>query len=243
MRKIGLLLLLAVLIFIYALVPPSWELTGDIPIAITTYDVVETPSGALLAAIAEWTSGSDAIVYRSTNGGDTWTGVCYPVLFGGSCWDLEVSSSGRIYASMNLSNGVEQRIYYSDDDGVTWSQLSIRIPLSEIYYGTNSTFRTPVGLKCYNNKLYVFGRSKGSAQGPLFHGEVWIYDEVSDSWSKWDVVDLNADDGGWTIETGPGPAAGTYLYLGTYNTGTVIRSNSVITLKEKGEKNRRRLTK
>jgi hypothetical protein len=241
-RRIILLIVVGIAGVLYGLQPPSWELTGDIPVALTAYDVVETPSGALLAAIAEWTSGSHALVYRSTDGGDTWTGTLFPVLVGGSCWDLELNASGRVYASANLSNGVEQRLYYSDDDGVTWAQLTMRIPLNEIYRGANSTAYYPVGLKCHDDKLYVFGRSKGTSQGPLFHGEVWIYDEIGLTWSKWDLVDLNADEGGWTIETGPGPGAGTYLYLGTYNTGTVIRSTNPLAATS-SEKNPRRSTR
>lgn len=231
--------IIAIIGISYALQPPSWELTGDIPVAITSYDIVETSSGALLVGISEWTSGSHAIIYRSTDGGNTWTGVCYPNLYGGSCWDLEATPSGRVYASMNLSNGVEQRIYYSDDDGQTWNLLQTRIPLNEIFNGVNNTSYTPVGLKYHNGKLYVFGRNKPISsyhQGPLFHGEVWYYDEATSTWGKYDLINLNADQGGWTIETGPGPSAGTYLYLGTYNTGTVIRSNNPISLQDSNKK-------
>ncbi len=227
MKRIFLILCTAG-ITLYAQQPPSWEMTGETATNVTrVYDIVETPSGVLIAGVRIG-GGTTYSIFRSTDGGNTWTNVLTGPSSATYCSDLEVTPSGRIYAALvQWYNYSSVWIYYSDDDGVTWTELpQPRIPLGEVFNRAGD----PVGIKYDNGVLYVFGRSQGYYQGPLFHGEVWYYTEATGKWAKWDLVNLNAQEGGWTIEIGPGPSAGNYLYLGTYSTGTVIRSQNPVSL-------------
>jgi len=214
---------------LYALQPPSWEVCGEIDPGVTNvYDLVETPNGVLIAATNfVYIGGAYYFFWRSTDGGNTWSlcDISYP-FYGAYHLDLESTPSGRVYAmyALQRTDGLVHFIFYSDDDGQTWSELpQPRIPLRII-------FKQKVNIKYHNGKLYVWGL-KSSIHGgsPIFHTELWYYDEASSQWNKWDILPTEH---GFTIEKGPGPQAGqTYLYLGTSSsTGSakVIRINQPI---------------
>jgi len=219
---------------LYALQPPSWEMCPEIHSNATSVDyLVETPNGVLIAGTNPVNIGGNVYhsLWRSTDGGNTWS-PCSPITAGSMYLvGLELTPSGRVYViyciSPYLANPVIQ-IFYSDNDGGTWSELpQPRIPLAVIFR-IRSGIPYRIGIKYHNGKLYVWGPKSNTLGSPIFHTELWYYDEASSQWNKWDIL----IDHGFTIEKGPGPQAGqTYLYLGTSGpTGAanVIRLNQPI---------------
>ncbi|MEO0297168.1 MAG: sialidase family protein [candidate division WOR-3 bacterium] len=171
------------------------------------------------------------VIWKTTDGGNTWSPKLNVSSNSYNCYDLEITPSGRVYAIVAWPHfNSDILIYYSDDNGETWTQLAQpRIPLRVIY----STYFSPsdIRIKYHNGKLYLWGaasRPPYSTGGPLFHTECWFYDENTSQWKKWDIL----TNPGFVIEKGPGPLPGqTYLYLGTaYTSGTakVIRINQPI---------------
>ncbi len=225
---------------LYAQQPPSWEMCGEIsPTISTVYEIIETPDGSILAA-TDANANPTAVIWKSTDGGQTWNYVLIAPSSLYRCYDLEITPSGRIYAVVCWDYYTSDiLIYYSDNNGTNWSLLpQPRIPLKVIFstYGQIND----IGLKYHNGKLYIWGPNitPPYSKGGPYHAECWFYDENTSKWGKWD---LPFSYKGFAIEKGPGPVPGnTYLYLGTaFNGARVIRINEPIGILERKNSNRR----
>ena len=97
------------------------------------------PNGNYVAIIAQFTWGGSYIpvaiwVYRSTDKGVTWTrtqmldasnGNAAILAYNGDASGFLRTQSGRILTFANHPTTVEARIYYSDDNGITWRKSTI----------------------------------------------------------------------------------------------------------------------
>lgn len=81
--------------------------------------VVATPSNSLLITTRpSLNEGGDGGIFRSTDGGDSWTRVV-----SGRGADLQLAANGDIYASTGIGNGFGQ-VWRSTDDGVNWTEVT-----------------------------------------------------------------------------------------------------------------------
>ncbi|NNF08514.1 MAG: T9SS type A sorting domain-containing protein, partial [Candidatus Eisenbacteria bacterium] len=62
-------------------------------------------------------------IYRSVDGGASWTAVIDDPLNQSSYTDVAVGSNGRVFASLSSNSGTEWGVYTSSD-GVTWSNIT-----------------------------------------------------------------------------------------------------------------------
>ncbi len=90
-------------------------------------DIVVTSSGTVLAAVREAGFGSTSTfsggIYRSTNGGGTWTKITNTDMQTRGA-DLEIAANGDIYACMGIGGTVTGKIMKSTNDGVSWTNVT-----------------------------------------------------------------------------------------------------------------------
>jgi len=97
---------------LFLALPPSWELTGEIPEATSIYSIIEAQDGSLIAG-GNASSGLYRL-WRSTDNADTWTGV-EPITAQSFRCLLRISTD-TLFAGR--SDGA---LYSSADNGVNWS--------------------------------------------------------------------------------------------------------------------------
>jgi hypothetical protein len=134
--------------------PPGWVPLGNLPNATMTRDIVEVPGTSILVACGKSGGWTEPEVWRSTNGGASWTGV----LDAGGATNADTllqlardSLSGRIWTVVSGRSGANT-LYYSTNDGANWTGVSGPSP------------NPAVGGRCievYGDYLY-FGGSIGS---------------------------------------------------------------------------------
>ncbi|MEM7298629.1 MAG: Ig-like domain-containing protein, partial [Bacteroidota bacterium] len=85
---------------------------------ITKVLVSPSSSAVLISTRESINEGGSGGIFRSTDGGDTWTEV-----IDGRGADLELASNGDIYASTGIGSGSGQ-VWRSTDDGVNWTEVT-----------------------------------------------------------------------------------------------------------------------
>lgn len=80
--------------------------------------VSPSSSAVIIATRQSRNEGGSPGIFRSTDGGDTWTRV-----ISGRGADLELASNGDIYASTGIGSGSGQ-VWRSTDDGVNWTEVT-----------------------------------------------------------------------------------------------------------------------
>ncbi|MFG0326962.1 MAG: GC-type dockerin domain-anchored protein [Phycisphaerales bacterium JB037] len=100
----------------------TWSALGPFGGDVEKVAASPTASGTLLAGIAP-ASGTGGTMYRSTDGGASWTQIAS--FAGRSVYDIEFASSGTAYA------GTIDGVWRSTDNGVTWTNLPLGIGVND----------------------------------------------------------------------------------------------------------------
>jgi len=104
--------------------PADWHALGPFGGDVDAVAASPTTSGLVLAGLAP-TTGSGTL-YRSTDGGDTWSEVAS--LSGLSVYDIEFASDGTAYI------GTMDGVWKSVDDGQTWTAMNLGIGVNDQTY-------------------------------------------------------------------------------------------------------------
>ena len=98
----------------------GWTSSGPFGGAAEVVRVVPKPPGVVLAATA------NAMLYRSTNGGASWTRLPFPAQFAGTLHALEVDprAPGTWYAGIESTNPAVAGVYRTQDSAATWHSLA-----------------------------------------------------------------------------------------------------------------------
>lgn len=139
----------------------SWSLVLNANL----YTVAASPAGTLLAAV--WDA-SDRRIYRSEDGGDTWTPSDTGVSGGSNAVSsFSFSPGGRIFAAKRLAG-----VYTSDDDGETWAHIpdASITPWDELHVGADGTIfvATPAGVYVSLDDGQSWIRTVASAEDGFF---------------------------------------------------------------------------
>lgn len=153
----------------------TWTSVGILGVEIYTIAVNPNNPQQVLVGIednpyGEWGSN---VVYRSTNGGDSWNVSNTGITSAGRCYDIEydLTNTNKVYIA--TLGGV----YKSLDGGVSWSITEMVIPTFQVEV-------SPVD----GNTVYA-----GSYVGgpPFDRGAVWKSVDGGESWTN--VLDFNSD--------------------------------------------------
>ncbi len=163
-----------------------WQATNG-PYAGNVYSLVEHPSGYIFA-------GSDNEIYRSTNRGKTWIGVCAMDAYVSS---LTLDNGGDIFAATNGGS-----VYSSNDTGNTWTKLNTdffnNIRIYSIVVNATGTIFIATGGGVYSstdggnswNSAQMSGITQSLIIGPngtlwtgLYNGQLWNSTDGGNSWS------------------------------------------------------------
>lgn len=116
------------------------------------------------------TSGGDAKVYRTTDGGETWVDVSPPGSADLNFRDVE-ASNGRIASVLAIGPGEASRIYRTSDGGGTWTE----------------TFRNPEPTAFYNCMDFWPGGRRGLAVSDPVDGKFRVI-STDDGGRSWEVL-------------------------------------------------------
>ncbi len=163
-----------------------WQATNG-PFAGNVYSLVEHSSGYIFA-------GSNNDIYRSTDGGKSWIGVCATDDYVSS---LTLDNSGNIFAATNGGS-----VYSSNDTGSTWIKLNTdffsNIRIYAIVVTTGGTIFIATGGGVYSstdggnswNSTQMSGITQSLVIGPnrtlwtgLYNGQLWNSTDGGNSWS------------------------------------------------------------
>lgn len=163
-----------------------WQATKG-PLAGNVYSSIEHPSGYIFA-------GSDNDIYRSTDGGGSWTGVCATDAYVSS---LALGPSSSIFAATNGGS-----VYTSNDTGSTWTKLNTdffnNIRIYSIVVNPGGTIFIATGGGVYAssddgntwNGTQMSGITQSLIIGPngtmwsgLYNGQLWNSTDGGNNWS------------------------------------------------------------
>ncbi len=130
--------------FLFFLLPPSWEFTGEISSATVIYDIIEANDGSLIAS-GSASSGSYRL-WRSTDNGNTWSGVG-PVT-SSAFRSLLKTSGGSLFAGRD-----DGWLYRSNDNGANWVSVT-DLGLSVFVLFQSSSGRLFAGTATDNAEIY-----------------------------------------------------------------------------------------
>lgn len=140
-------------------------------------------------------------VYRSLNGGSTWTAV-RGGSFANFSYFADVATtrdSGIVYATLS-SDGPQKGIWRSSDQGTTWTKISTS------FFGDSLCERVVIGINPSNeNELYFLGNSLGlgmpdtNYRGTIEYNTLWRYTYLagdgSGSNGLWEDLSMNLPSG------------------------------------------------
>ncbi len=158
-------------------------LSGWVPantgIATRTVDCLLANGDTLIAGLT--TSGTNPVIYRTTNGGATWvagTITSLPSL--GSVRALGKDNLGNLYAGMSSSTTVLRGLLKSTNGGATWFQSNgIMNPLNEEFYA--------IGFNPVTNTLYAAPNVSGVFKS-TDAGATWVSDSTGMSATVDDIL-------------------------------------------------------
>lgn len=140
-------------------------------------------------------------IYRSMNGGTTWTTVRGGSLSAYSYFtDVAVTKdSGIVYATLS-SDGPQKGIWRSIDQGTTWTRISTSM------FGDSLCNRVVMGINPQNeNEIYFLGNSEGlgmpdtNFQGDIEYNTLWRYTYIGGDGSgpngMWEDLSMNLPTG------------------------------------------------
>jgi hypothetical protein len=99
--------------------PPSWVNLGDLSGATQVRDLIEVPAYGVALACGAY--GGNSAVWKTTDGGQSWTRE--HLAYGSFLQFDRDTLSGRIWVVSNYESS-SYALYYSDDIGSTWTQVT-----------------------------------------------------------------------------------------------------------------------
>lgn len=130
--------------FIFLLLPPSWDFTGEISGATAIYDIIEANDGSLICGGSA--SSGPYRLWRSTDNGNNWQGVGPATSYAFRC--LLKTSSGILFAGRD-----DGAIYKSNDNGINWTYIT-DLGLAVLTLFESSTGRLFAGTQTDNAEIY-----------------------------------------------------------------------------------------
>ncbi|HEX6462982.1 MAG TPA: hypothetical protein VFZ98_00960 [Vicinamibacterales bacterium] len=227
----------------------TWQAMGSLPDSHHIARIVIHPANpdvVYVAAVGHlFSRNADRGVFRTTDGGKTWTKVLY-VNDGVGAIDLVINrrSPSTLYAAMYdkdrrpwqiIESGPESAIYRTDDDGDTWQRLSGGLPTGKI---------GRIGIDIYQKNpqiLYALlenqnARAGGNARevnavSPLASGiignELYRTDDGGKTWRK--VTDVN-------VAGGKAPYSFNQIKIDPHDDQTVIVTSDTMFISRDGGK-------
>lgn len=148
-----------------------------------------TSAGSLLVALG-------GVVYRSTDGGSSWSTHSISLPDTSSLWSISEDSNGNIFASQ--SSGSEVALYKSTDDGQSWTQIADGTTFSNFPTHVHRVRVHPV-----SDYVIVTGGDDPGIDG---------YYRSTDAGSSWDFLEPNVE-GQW-VGIGLHPTDGNIYFIG-----------------------------
>ena len=103
---------------------PNWQALG--PFGGDVEDVAMSPTNPNIVLAGISPSSGTGTLFRSTNGGASWTEVTS--LSGKNVYDIDFTSAGVAYI------GTSESVWKSTNDGATWTQLNLNIGLNDVVH-------------------------------------------------------------------------------------------------------------